>query len=1210
MRKKYHNRLFILFKRTLICFFFFLIFYTNTYSYSENNSSKLDTVRLQLSYFHQFQFAGYYAAQKKGFYKKAGLYVKLLEHKDEENTVLSLLSSRAEFSVGPSSFINSRLNSAPIILLKAIYQHFPYVIITLKKNNIRTPSDLIGKKLMVDKKINPQIYFMFKNEGIDYRKVIFVKHSYNYDDLIDGKVDAASGFITVQPYYIKSKGYEPYCIKPSDYGVDFYGDMLFTTEKQVEKHPERVKKFVDASIKGWEYAYKHVDEIVDYILTLKSKRPYKLSKDMLLNEAKISRKYVLPDVIEIGHINPQRIRNIAKIFKEMGLAKKDAKLGNFIYNPNKEEKFYYTKKFILFIVFFTLYLFVLTIIIFKRLSSRKEEALKLQQATMDAILSVSPDVYFRVHKNGTILDLLLPQNNIFDIDEKTIIGEKIHEVLPHEISFKIYSLINKAIENSQIQYYTDSITYKNSRLYFESRIISRGNNEVIVFVRDITDEQNNKYRLIASEKKYRALFNFADDAILILKNEIVIDCNLKALEIFACTKEQIVNHSPIDFSPRYQYDNTLSKDKAEEKITLCLAGKPQIFKWKHKRFNGIEFDAEVKLTKLVYENSTSIIAIVKDISEIEQKNKALEEIEKKFYNIFHHNPNPILLIDLETNTIIDCNKSALNVFGFTGDEVIGKNILELYIWYKFDDRDKFFAPIYKNKSVANEYFRFKDKEGKIIHTIVSAEVITINNKEVILGTYKVINELLEKENILKEFQLKFAKIFNLSPVSIAITSFDNGKMIDINNYGLNLLKLEKKDVIGKTSVELNIWQNEKEREKYIQALKKNGYVKNLETTIKNSEGEKIPCSISSEIIDLDNKKFIIGILWDLSDIKEKENKLKNALEEIRELQSKLKKENIVLKEEINTNHNIGNIITNNKDVKKELRKIQQVATTNTTVLIVGETGTGKELFAHAVHQLSNLSDKPLIKINCAALPPNLIESELFGHEKGAFTGAIKQKIGKFELAKNSTIFLDEIGELPLEVQAKLLRVLQEGEFERIGSNTVIKTNARVIAATNRDLPQMIKEKTFRDDLYYRLNVFPIKTIPLRKRKDDIELLTNYFIKILSVELGKKIDSISKHSMELLKNYFFPGNIRELRNIIEQAIILSNSSTLEITLPDVNNNYSKLKNLTDQDEKEIILTALRECNWKIEGNYGAAKKLNLAPSTLRDKIKKYNIKRMP
>lgn len=344
------------------------------------------------------------------------------------------------------------------------------------------------------------------------------------------------------------------------------------------------------------------------------------------------------------------------------------------------------------------------------------------------------------------------------------------------------------------------------------------------------------------------------------------------------------------------------------------------------------------------------------------------------------------------------------------------------------------------------------------------------------------------------------------------------------------------------------------------------------------------------------------------------DQLEGAFEEIKSLKQKLEKENVYLKEEIKTEYNFEEIIGTSKPLKEVQNNIKQVADTDATVLIRGETGTGKELISRAVHNLSSRNNGSLIKVNCPAIPSGLIESELFGHEKGSFTGAITKKIGKFELADGGTIFLDELGDLPLDAQAKLLRVIQEREFERVGGTETFTVDVRVIAATNRNLEDAVKEGKFRADLYYRLNVFPIELPSLRNRTEDITPLVYYFLDKYCRKMGKNINSISNDTLKRLTDYNWPGNIRELENIIERAVILSTSDTLEI---DNRLLVSSQKLQADEGigstriedvEREHIIKVLSQTNWQVHGKNGAAKILDINPSTLRTRMAKLGIKK--
>jgi chemotaxis protein methyltransferase CheR len=353
-----------------------------------------------------------------------------------------------------------------------------------------------------------------------------------------------------------------------------------------------------------------------------------------------------------------------------------------------------------------------------------------------------------------------------------------------------------------------------------------------------------------------------------------------------------------------------------------------------------------------------------------------------------------------------------------------------------------------------------------------------------------------------------------------------------------------------------------------------------------------------------------SMLVDITERKKAELELKKSLAEINRLKDLHEKESLYLREEINLEHNYKNIIGNSNAIQYVLFKVEQVAETDSSVLILGETGTGKELIARAIHHNSQRKDRPLIKINCATLPANLIESELFGHERGSFTGAHAKHAGRFEVADGSSIFLDEIGELPIELQAKLLRVIEDGEFERLGSTKTLKVDVRIIAATNRNLEQDVQAERFRRDLWYRLNVFPITLPPLRDRLEDIPLIVQYYVDILARKLGKDIVSVPVKVVKALQSYTWPGNVRELQNVLERAVISTSGANLRLS-EELNLDHQaspeSFKSLHDM-ERDYIIKVLEKTNWKVSGKNSAAEILALDRSTLRARMKKLGIKK--
>jgi len=349
---------------------------------------------------------------------------------------------------------------------------------------------------------------------------------------------------------------------------------------------------------------------------------------------------------------------------------------------------------------------------------------------------------------------------------------------------------------------------------------------------------------------------------------------------------------------------------------------------------------------------------------------------------------------------------------------------------------------------------------------------------------------------------------------------------------------------------------------------------------------------------------VIGITGGAMDITE----LKEKTEQLRALSRKLAQEKIYLQSEIEAEHQFEEIVGESAVLKKALNEIKVVSATDSTVLILGETGTGKELVARAVHRMSPRNQNGFIKLNCSAIPTGLLESELFGHEKGAFTGAVSQKIGRLELADKGTLFLDEVGDIPLELQPKLLRVLQDHEFERLGSTRTLKVDVRLVAATNRDLNKSVAAKQFRSDLFYRLNVFPVRLPALRERREDIPLLVRHFVHKYSVRMNKKIESISRDTMSALTGHHWPGNIRELENFIERSVILTNDSVLYVPLAELEQDGTTGPSNLEAAEWEYIVRVLRECHGVIAGPRGAAVKLGLKRTTLQSKMQRLKISR--
>jgi PAS domain S-box-containing protein len=479
-------------------------------------------------------------------------------------------------------------------------------------------------------------------------------------------------------------------------------------------------------------------------------------------------------------------------------------------------------------------------------------------------------------------------------------------------------------------------------------------------------------------------------------------------------------------------------------------------------------------------------------------------------------------------------------------------------------------------------------------------VMSIRMSQKVIESIKIKKELIKGEkrwgNLLESVELV---VIGINP---------QGIVNYINPYYLKTTGFQEEEVLTRPFSEV-MHQSEQELfAKNFASLKNTKTQPHYQNVILTKSGkEKIISWTMVALYDRENQ--YIGSLVIGADVTEREE----AFREVQQLKDRLQEENIYLQEEIILDHNFRNIIGKSKELKYVLARISQVAPTNATVLIEGETGTGKELVARAIHHSSHQKDRPLVKINCTTIPAALFESELFGHVKGAFTGADRDRKGRFEIAHKGVLFLDEIAEMPIELQPKLLRVLEEGMFEQLGSNKTQKVEVRIITATNRNLKQEVEKGTFREDLYYRLSTYPISMPPLRKRKDDILPLVEYFVDQFSRKLGKHIDKISKDTQEILLDYDWPGNVRELRNVIERAVIGSSDKILVLSeiLSRRNtesiNIDSGIVPLQDM-ERQHILKALEVCANKISGKNGAAEMLGLHPNTLHFRMQKLGIKK--
>lgn len=599
------------------------------------------------------------------------------------------------------------------------------------------------------------------------------------------------------------------------------------------------------------------------------------------------------------------------------------------------------------------------------------------------------------------------------------------------------------------------------------------------------------------------------------------------------------------------------------------------------------------------------------------KNHAMQnqkDIERLSYHTIFQSNEPVLWVDSE-GTIQHLNQAACETSGYSFDEMLGKKTYDLHPDENEQTWKQRWKKLQEHGRLGFEKWQ-PQKDGKWARIKITQNLVKFDNKEytVILIEDKTLEHHMRQQ--IQESERRLSTLMaNLPGMAYRCRNDKQWTMEFVSGGCEKLTGYKSQELTFNHKISYNHLLIPEDRKTIHQVVNEQtalGKPFEFKYRIRKKSGEiRWVWERGIAVADKNGEYLHIeGFITDITDIKNAEEELKEKEKHLRILKNKLEEETTYLREEIKLNSNFEEIISNSDDFKKILKNVEQVASTDSTVLILGETGTGKELVARAIHNNSNRSNRSLVTINCAALPPEMIESELFGHEKGAFTGAYTKKTGRFELAHQGTIFLDEIGELPMNLQTKLLRVLQEGEFERLGNPETIKTDVRVIAATNRDLNKALRLGEFRKDLYYRLNVFPLLIPPLRKRKEDIPLLVNHFVKKYSSKTGKPIKQIPQKVMNILIKYDWPGNIRELENIIERGVIISNNGRLQPGnwLPDCQKKATNSLVSLQENEREHIIKALQETNWRVSGENGAAKLLGLKRTTLEARMKKLGIKR--
>ncbi len=593
------------------------------------------------------------------------------------------------------------------------------------------------------------------------------------------------------------------------------------------------------------------------------------------------------------------------------------------------------------------------------------------------------------------------------------------------------------------------------------------------------------------------------------------------------------------------------------------------------------------------------------MSEAPQKLPSSQE-QALFEQLFEFSPDAIVVTDSE-GRITNANAQVQRAFGYTREELVGQPV-ETLIPERFrgvhpNHRQAYNAqPSVRPMGVGLELYGLR-KDGTEFPVDIMLSPIETAEGRVTFSVIRDISERKRMEEALRQSEQQLRALFEFSPDAI-IASDQEGQITQANARVESFFGYTRAELLGQ-SIDVLVPErfrrsHRAHRKDYSDQARVRPMGNGLELYGRRKDGSEFPADIMLGPVETAEGRMVLSVIRDLTEKREAEEALRRS-EQAKQY----------LEEELNTESRFEDIIGESVGLKRVLKHVETVAATDVTVLVLGETGTGKELIARAIHQLSSRNERTLVKLNCAAIPAGLLESELFGHEKGAFTGAISRKIGRLELANEGTLFLDEIGDLPLELQPKILRALQEKEFERLGSTQTIPVNVRLVAATNRDLTKMVADKEFRSDLYYRLKVFPITIPPLRERREDISLLVRYFVDKFARRMDRRIETIPDDVMRALTRWEWPGNIRELENFIERAVLLSKGPALRVPLGELEvleESSPEGDSTLEATEREHILRVLREAKGKIAGPQGAAARLGLKRTTLNSKLKKLGIER--
>jgi len=587
--------------------------------------------------------------------------------------------------------------------------------------------------------------------------------------------------------------------------------------------------------------------------------------------------------------------------------------------------------------------------------------------------------------------------------------------------------------------------------------------------------------------------------------------------------------------------------------------------------------------------------------------------------LFRKSPSMATSIS-EDGAYLDVNDTMLTRLGYTREEMVGRSPEQ----FTTDDsaarvRDELRPTLRRTGKLENKPISFVTKSGDVVDCLTNA-IIEYDHDGEFMRTVAMYSEISDQARA----NFKYRTLYRGTPAMLH-TVDDDGLIVTVTDHWLQKLGYRREEVVGRPITD---FFSQRDRKVYadgrLKELIRNGEFNNLERQMTTKDGAVLDL-VMSAIAHTDDDGNVDQMLVASKDVTERrraERELRRTLNENARLREELEHERDYLREEVNVAMNFGRIVGTSQALKRMMKRVEAVAETPASVLVQGESGVGKELVAHAIHVHSPHADGPLVKVNCASIPKELFESEFFGHVKGAFTGAHRDRVGRFQLADGGTIFLDEVGEIPMELQGKLLRVLQESEFERVGDDVTRSVDVRVIAATNRNLEQLIVDGEFREDLFYRLSVFPVDVPPLRERGEDIVQLAQHFLEQTCKDFGRASLTLTRAQTANLRAYDWPGNVRELKNVIERAVILSTGKVLrlDLSMPGLKTDVDAIAHtaatsdevLTEKDLRELqrsnLEKALRQTNWKVSGVGGAAELLGVRPTTLADRIRTFKLRK--